>query len=128
MDTIGNIIILWSIVCGIMYGILIWKIWRMTDDVHELKKQFCDQKSSHSSDEETQSKSFATGNLNSAPDPTIPKDYDERLDSLKPGDMLRRKSDGKEMKVESVAFEQIMCSTGMFGSSWYKKSDLEVID
>lgn len=133
METISTVIILLSLVFSVLYLVLLWKIWMMTDDVRALKEYFLREGNKSSSAYEAAAEPSASAtpsepSSSNAPsaEPSTPKDYDVRLDTLKSGDRVRRKSDGKEMRVESVAYKQIMCSTGLF-SKMYMKRDLEFI-
>ena len=100
-------------VFGILQIILFFKIWEMTDDVRKLVNHFCEPEQSDVNEEQ---KSII---------------YDNRLDSLKKGDKVKRKSDGKILIVEEIEKDTIFCKGGMFDIDRYKhypKDSLEYVE
>lgn len=92
----------------------------MTDDVRKLTNKFCT-----TSDNEPKVSSSITENNQNSED----LDYDRRLDNVKSGDKVIRKSDGKIMEVDSVEEKRIFCKGGSLeGYKWYPKSSVGYLD
>ena len=101
---------------GILQIILFFKIWDMADDVRKLTEDvrklvnhFCEPGQSDVNEEQ---KSII---------------YDNRLDSLKKGDKVKRKSDGKILTVKEIGKNTIFCKGGIFDID-YRKDALEYIE
>lgn len=98
-------------VWGILEIILFFKMWGMTNDVHRLVDHFCKTQGTENTIKEE------------------PADYDHRLDSLKPGDKVKRYADGKIMEVVAVNTVTITCCAGRIdGSRDYPKESLVFVD
>lgn len=92
----------------------------MTDDVRKLTNKFC-----VTSDNEPKVTNAVTGDKHISEG----VDYDIRIDAFKPGDKVRRKSDGKIMEVDSVEENRLFCKGGSFeGYKWYPKSSVEHLE
>lgn len=109
-----------ALIWGILNIILFFKIWGMTDDVRKLTNKFC-----VTSDNEPKVSNSITGNTQNYED----ADYDRRLDNVKLGDKVMRKSDGKIMEVDSVEEKRLFCKGGnLEGYKWYPKNAVEYLD
>lgn len=120
MEGFSIIVYIIILVWGVLNIVLFFKIWGMTNDVRKLTNKFCvvsdnEHKASYSTTENNQNSEGA--------------DYDRRLDNVKSGDKVMRKSDGKIMKVDSVEENRIFCKGGSLeGYKWYPKSSVEYVD
>lgn len=116
-------LMLLMIAWGILEIILFFKIWGMTNDVRKLTNQFCKQA------KETKPEAVSKPVYN----PTYPnnyelEDYDPRLDKVKVGDKVRRKSDGKILEVIYVSEKALECRGGMLdGIHSYPKDALSIV-
>ena len=121
---VGLIMIAW----GILEIILFFKIWGMTNDVRKLTEHFCREMNKSESKSKTQMSEISELTL------TIPDDYeigeyDHRLDYVKVGDKVRRNSDGKILRVESIGAKVLECKGGMLeGLLAYPKDALSFVD
>lgn len=114
------IIAIISLVAAFLQIILFFKVWGMTNDVRKLTNKFC-----VAPDHEHKVSNSITGNIQNSED----VNYDRRLDNVKSGDKVMRKSDGKIMEVDSVEGKRIFCKGGSFeGYKWYPKSSVEYLD
>ncbi|SDN81231.1 M penetrans paralogue family 26 [Prevotella communis] len=112
---IGIVMIVW----GILEIILFFKIWGMTNDVRKLTKKIC----------VPESKSQVSIETMGDNDVLEGGDYDKRLDYIKSGDKVLRKSDGKIIEVDSVEGKRLFCKCGSFeGYKWYQKNSVEYIE
>lgn len=103
-------------VWGILEIILFFKVWGMTNDVHRLVNYFCKLQD-------------AENTPTAANDEPITADYDRRLDTLKPGDKVKRYADGKMMEVLIVNTSTITCRAGRIdGSRDYPKESLVFVE
>ena len=102
------------IVFGVLQIILFFKIWGMTDNVKRLTEHFCNDDAA------------TPGTARQEKTQPVKKDYDKRLDTVKPGDHVIRITDGKEMKVDDVSTDALFCKGGMEGYKWYPKPELRL--
>ena len=118
-----KILMLLMIAWSILEIILFFKIWGMTNDVRKLTKQFC--KEAKTAGPEPKVKPVYN--------PINPSDYDlgdydHRLDEVKVGDKVRRKSDGKILEVIGIGEKALECSGGLLnGIHSYPKDALSII-
>ena len=120
MENFSVFVSIIALIWGILNIILFFKIWGMTDDVRKLTNKFCT-----TSDNEPKVSSSITENNQNSED----LDYDRRLDNVKSGAKVIRKSDGKIMEVDSVEEKRIFCKGGSLeGYKWYPKSSVGYLD
>ena len=103
------------IVFGVLQIILFFKLWGMTNDVRKLTEHFCDT---------PQEQHFETDNSESEKE-----EYDQRLDTVKPGDKVELIFDGRELTIDSISNNKFFCKTGGFsGYRYFKKSEVRYIE
>lgn len=121
---VGIIMIAW----GILEIILFFKIWGMTDDVRKLTDHFCKEMNKSESKSKPQMSEISEFTLTTPDDYEI-GEYDHRLDNVKVGDKVRRNSDGKILRVESIGTKVLECKGGMLeGLLAYPKDALSFVD
>ena len=120
MDNFTLFVSVIALIWGILNIILFFKIWGMTNDVRKLADKLCG-----SSDYKPEVSNAVNGDQQVSEDANC----DKRLDNVKSGDKVKRKSDGKIMEVDSVEEKRLFCKGGSFeGYKWYPKSSVEYID
>ena len=120
MENFNVLVSVIALIWVIMNIILFFKVWGMTNDVRKLTEKFC---GSSENVPEVSNKEF--GGVQVSDD----ADYDRRLDEIRPGDKVKRKSDGKTMEVDSVEAKRLFCKGGSLeGYKWYPKSSLEYLE
>lgn len=107
------------IIFGVLQIILFFKLWIMTNNVEKLTNHICNSHKAgivHNREKD---------NLST----DIIKDYDLRLDTLKPGDRVKLISDGRELTIESIDGNKIFCNMGFWGGyKHFNKKDLKYIE
>lgn len=103
------------IVFGILQIILFFKLWGMTNDVRRLTEHFCRVKTPVKQENKEEVQQII--------------DYDQRLDTVKPGDKVELIADGRELTVDSISNNKFFCKTGaLSGYKYFKKSEVRYIE
>lgn len=92
----------------------------MTNDVRKLTEHIC----------------FKTSNLSEVKKDVVhnktedkKKEYDPRLDLVKPGDKVESIFDGRELIVDSIKDDKFFCKTGSFsGYRYFGKNEVKYIE
>lgn len=107
------------IVFGVLQIILFFKLWEMTNNVEKLTNYICNSHKAgiaHNSERDDLSTD-------------IIKDYDLRLDTLKPDDRVKLISGGRELTIKSIDGDRIFCDMGFWGGyKYFNKKDLKYIE
>lgn len=104
------------IVFGILQIVLFFKFWGMTNDIRKLTEHFCDTSQEQRLEDKKQEKEEV-------------KEYDPRLDTIKPGDKVESIFDGKELIVDSIKNGKLFCKTGSFsGYRYFEKNEVKYIE
>lgn len=116
LETINTLLKIYGLFITVAAILMYIKQWEMASDIRELRNYFI--KDSKSNDHKTDATPSKEQN-----------DYDKRLDSVKPGNWVKRLYDGKKMKVESINGNSITCYAGVIdGTQSYPKSSLGYIE
>lgn len=117
MEGMLNFVGIIIIVFGILQIILFFKVWGMTNDVDKLTRYFCDK----SNNERSIPAAMIEKELEKEPE----REYDKKLNSIKPKDRVIRISDGKEMIVDSIENGRFFCKSNFVeGYKWYSKYEI----
>ncbi|WP_036932079.1 hypothetical protein [Prevotella sp. HUN102] len=115
-----NLFAILLIIFGILQIILFFKLWIMTNDVRKLTEHIC----------------FETPNISDVKKDVVDneikdkrKEYDPRLDAVKPGDKVESIFDGRELIVDSIKDDKFFCKTGSFsGYRYFEKNEVKYIE
>lgn len=104
------------IVFGILQIVLFFKLWGMTNDIRRLTEHICVTSQEQQLENKKQEKEEV-------------KEYDPRLDTIKPGDKVESIFDGRELIVDSIKNGKLFCKTGSFsGYKYYEKNEVKYIE
>lgn len=116
LETINTLLKIYGLLITVAAVLMYIKQWQMASDIRALRNHFI---------KENKSNDMA---INTTPEKEL-NDYDKRLDSIKPGDWVKRLYDGKKMKVENINGDSITCYAGVIdGTLSYPKSSLGYIE
>ena len=115
LETINSLLVLYGLIVTVAAILMYVKQWQMASDIRAIRNHFIKTKEIN-----TNSSSSATAKV---------IDYDHRLDTVHPGDKVKRTYDGQTMLVESIEPEGICCYAGVIdGKQTYPKSALTYIE
>ncbi len=107
------------LIFGILQIILFFKIWGMTNNVKKLTDHFVS----------TQNKSVEIKDEISSETSHDDREYDRKLDKIKPNDKVVRISDGKEMVVDSIENGKFFCKASSIGGyKWYSRYEIKTVE
>ena len=106
------------LVFGILQIILFFKIWGMTNDVKKLTNHFL----------YSQKDTTETIQKTNSYDKDNKREYDKKLERIKPNDKVIRISDNKEMIVDCIENGKFFCkANSLEGYKWYSIYEIKTL-